>query len=44
MAAVFRNASSISEEAPDEGTVDLLDLIVPVVGFCLLILLCGFVH
>lgn len=43
MAAVFRDASSPSEDPPDEGTVELPDLIVPAVGFCLLLLLCGFV-
>jgi hypothetical protein len=44
MVAGFHNASRPSEDPPDEGTVTSLDLIMSAVGFCLLILLCGFVH
>jgi hypothetical protein len=44
MTAVFRDASSPSEDPPDKGTVNLLDLIVAAVGFCLLLLLYGFIH
>jgi hypothetical protein len=45
MAKILRDVPIPSEDRPDyKGTVDSLALIVLVVGFCLLVLLCGSVH